>query len=216
MGERSTGARAVLSVPLVYELWSRLVGGKRGRSTLVREHVRPRAGERVLDLGCGPGELLPFLGDVRYVGVDISEQYIARARERFGERAEFRVGDATRIGPDLRGFDLVIAFGVIHHLDDAGAVRLFRGAVDALPDGGRVVTVDPTYAPGQGRAARAVIARDRGQHVRGPKEYERLAREALSTVETVVRHDLLRIPYSHCILECRSGKEAPSAERSRP
>jgi SAM-dependent methyltransferase len=156
--------------------------------------------------------MLPYLGNVGYLGVDISEQYIERARERFGERAEFRVGDATRLASDLRDFDLVIAFGVLHHVDDNGAVRLFRGSAEALADGGRVVTVDPTYAPGQGRAARAILARDRGRHIRGPKEYERLARDALSTVETTVRHDLLRIPYSHCILEGRFRRECPSAE----
>ena len=57
----------------------------------------------MLDLGCGPGELLPYLGDVHYIGVDVSEEYIASAKESFGTRAEFRVGDATVLDSDLRG-----------------------------------------------------------------------------------------------------------------
>jgi hypothetical protein len=44
---------------------------------------------------------------MRYVGVDVSDRYIARARDAFGDRAEFRVGDATRLDDDLRHFDLV-------------------------------------------------------------------------------------------------------------
>jgi SAM-dependent methyltransferase len=185
----------------VYELWSRLVGGERSRAALVREHVRPFPGARVLDVGCGPGDLVRHLGDVRYVGVDVSEPYIERARRLYGDRAEFRVGDATDLDDDLRGFDFVLAFGVVHHLDDEGAHRLFAGAGRALAPGGRVVAVDPAFANGQPRAARFVISRDRGNNVRTAEAYARLAEGALRDVTVRTRGDLLRIPYTHCVLE---------------
>jgi ubiquinone/menaquinone biosynthesis C-methylase UbiE len=40
---------------------------------------------RVLDIGCGPGTLIPFLGDHLggYVGIDHNPRYIERARGRF-------------------------------------------------------------------------------------------------------------------------------------
>jgi SAM-dependent methyltransferase len=204
MSETTTGVRGILSSPLVYELWISLVGGERQRRTLTRDHFRPATGDRVLDLGCGPAELLPHLGDVSYVGIDISERYIAAADERYGERGDFRVGDATRIDPDLTGFELVLAFGVLHHIDDEGVRRMFAGAARALKPEGRMVTVDPVFAESQHRAARAVISRDRGQHVRTVETYVPLAETAFGSVQPVVRHDLLRIPYSHCILECRT------------
>jgi SAM-dependent methyltransferase len=204
MSETTTGVRGILSSPFVYELWISLVGGERQRRTLTREHFRPTAGDRVLDLGCGPAELLPHLGDVGYAGIDISERYIEAAGERYDGRGDFRVGDATRIDPDLTGFDLVLAFGVLHHIDDDGVRRMFAGAARALKPDGRMVTVDPVFVAGQSRAAHAVIARDRGQHVRTVESYARLAESAFGSVEPVVRHDLLRIPYSHCILECRT------------
>jgi SAM-dependent methyltransferase len=204
MSERTTGFRAVLSRPAVYELWSRLVGGERSRSTLVREHVRPWPGARVLDLGCGPGDLVRHLGEVRYVGVDVSEPYIERARRLYGDRAEFRVGDATRLGDDLRGFDIVVAFGVLHHLDDEGARRLFDNAAAALGEGGRLVAVDPTFEEDQHLVARYVIARDRGRHVRTPGEYARLAQETFPGATAASRSDLLRIPYTHCVLESKT------------
>jgi SAM-dependent methyltransferase len=204
MGETTTGMRAVLSHPSVYELWSRVVGGRHARSTLIGEYIRPKSGSRILDLGCGPGELLSHLPDsVSYLGVDVSREYIGRAQERFAERAEFRVGDATAVDNDLRDFDLVTAFGVLHHLDDAGAQDLFRGAANALAPAGRVVTVDPTFAEGQSRIARAIISRDRGQHVRTVDTYAALANEFFSEVVPVVPTNILRIPYTHCILECR-------------
>jgi SAM-dependent methyltransferase len=199
------GIRGVLAVPQAYEAWSRVVGGANGRSVLVRDYVRPQPGARVLDLGCGPGELIDHLGDVHYVGIDISAGYIARARQAFGDRAEFRVGDATRLDEDLRDFDLVLAFGVLHHLDDQSASRLLGGAETALNHGGRFVSVDPAVVSDDRAAARLLVSWDRGGHVRGPAGYKRLADSAFGRVRCDVRRDLLRIPYTHCVLECDGG-----------
>jgi SAM-dependent methyltransferase len=205
MSQVTTGLRSVLSRPEVYELWSRAVGGEHGRSSLIREYVRPAADARILDLGCGPGELLEYLPtSVTYVGVDISTEYIARARERFGTRAEFRVGDATEAEPDLGTFDLVLAFGVLHHLDDAQVQALFAAAAGVLTPGGRAVMVDPAFDAAQSRAARMVIERDRGQHVRTRDAYAALARTSFAHVTATVRENLLRIPYTHCVLECQA------------
>ena len=206
-----SGVRGILSSPSVYELWSSLVGGEQGRSAIVHEHVRPGPGARVLDLGCGPGELAGLLQNTRYVGVDISEQYIARARHEYGERAEFRIGDATRLDKDLRDFDVVLAFGVLHHLDDEQALRLLEAAKAALARGGRFVSVDPALALDAGVIARLLVSWDRGDHVRAPAEYTRLAETAFDSVQCDVRRDLLRIPYSHCVLECESAQIRPNA-----
>jgi SAM-dependent methyltransferase len=204
MSEITSGVRSVLARPGVYELWSRLVGGEHGRTALLEQYARPQPDERILDLGCGPGELLAYLPHgVDYLGVDLSADYIARARERHGDRAQFEVGDATKF--DLAGrarFGLVLAFGVVHHLDDRQAQGLFEGAGRALSSGGRLVTVDPVFAEGQSRLAQAIIERDRGQHVRDEEGYASIARAAFENVAVTIRHDLLRIPYSHCVLEC--------------
>jgi SAM-dependent methyltransferase len=197
--------RGILSSPRVYELWSRVVGGERGRRTVVRDYVRPRPGARLLDLGCGPGELVSFLGAVQYVGVDVSDAYVARARKAFGNRAQFRVGDATHLDRDLRDFDVVLAFGVIHHFDDESARRLLEGAKGALRAGGRFVAVDPARIAKAPVPARVLVSWDRGAHVRSPTEYERLAEGVFEDVRCEVRRDLLRIPYTHCVLECAAA-----------
>jgi SAM-dependent methyltransferase len=167
----------------------------------VRDYIKPVTGMRVLDLGCGPGSLLADLGDVQYVGIDADRGYINRARRRFGGLGEFRVADATTLEDGLGEFELVVAIGLLHHVDESAARRMFSETATVLVPGGRVVTVDPTFVPSQSPFARAVIGRDRGIYVRSPDEYARLARTTLGDVRSEVRTDLLRIPYTHCVLE---------------
>jgi SAM-dependent methyltransferase len=209
-GQATTGLRAMLSVPAVYQLWSRALGGHRARSTIVDAYLSGHQQGRVLDLGCGTGDMLEHLPAVSYVGIDISPHYIARARTRFVERdAEFHVADATTFRPEPGEFDVVLATGVLHHLDDAQALELLRTAASALRPTGRLLAVEPTFTIGQNRFARALIARDRGQHVRTPEQYAALAKSAFGWARTSVRQDLLRVPYTHCVLE--SGGESPES-----
>src|SRR4051812_29761780 len=200
--EVTSGLRAILSHPVVYQSFAWLVGGDRSRELLIRDHVRPEAGIKMLDIGCGPGEMFAHMPALQYTGLDISESYIEHARERFGDRADFRVASGAELPSDLEGYDLAIAIAVLHHLDDDQARSLLAGAAAALAPGGRFVAVDCVYAPGQSRAARAVISRDRGQHVRTAEGYTALAETAFGSVRAIRRDDLLRIPYTHLILEC--------------
>lgn len=99
-------------------------------------------------------------------------------------------------------FDIILAIGVVHHLDDGEAAELFRVAVDSLSAGGRLVTFDGVYVNGQSPIARFLLSQDRGRYVRRQSEYERLAHTAFVAVESHVTHDFIAIPYSHLIMEC--------------
>jgi SAM-dependent methyltransferase len=200
--------RNLLAYARVYSLFARAVGAERGRRLHIERYVRARAGDRVLDIGCGPADMLKALPAVEYVGFDSSAAYIESARKRFGPRGQFHV---ERLGLDeirkYAGFDLVLATGVLHHLNDSEAVELFRVAQAALKPGGRLVTLDGCFKPGQSRIARQLLEMDRGEHVREEAAYVALARRVFPRVDHCVTTDLLRIPYTHLILEC-SGKNS--------
>jgi SAM-dependent methyltransferase len=113
-----------------------------------------------------------------------------------------RVSGGARLVDGRGGFDIVLATGVLHHLDDEEARELFRTAREALRPGGRLVTLDGCYVDGQSRMARYLLSRDRGKFVRAPEAYVRLARSQFEDVQASVRDDLLRIPYTHVALVC--------------
>lgn len=74
---------------------------------------------RVLDLGCGNGDLLAELGPQQGVGVDISARMIEMARRRHPE-LEFIQGDAETVDIECQ-FDVVVAVNLIGELDDVYA-----------------------------------------------------------------------------------------------
>ncbi len=196
----------ILRAPGVYSAFRRAIGTERSWRVYLNEYVRPATEEKVLDIGCGPADVLQYLPEVDYTGVDISAEYIESAKKKFGKGRRFLCADASSfsLNGEQGTFDLVLATGVIHHLTDDEAGRLFHFARLALRPGGRFVTFDGCYVPKQSSIARWVLSNDRGKFVRARVEYERLASAAFPKVEGYLRHDLLRIPYTHLIMRCRN------------
>jgi SAM-dependent methyltransferase len=86
------------------------------------------AGLRVLDLGAGEGGLsLEFAArGARVVCVEGRRMNIAKAEfaaSALGLSIDFRCHDVRRLG-DAERYDLVLCFGLLYHLDPAGAVGL--------------------------------------------------------------------------------------------
>src|SRR5438132_671516 len=84
--------RNLLAIAAGYRLFLGFLG-TRFHEVYIRDYVRPERGERVLDIGCGPGEIMVFLPSVDYLGIDINPRYVEAATERFGACGQFRCED---------------------------------------------------------------------------------------------------------------------------
>ncbi|HVA80950.1 MAG TPA: methyltransferase domain-containing protein [Candidatus Binataceae bacterium] len=111
----------------------------------------PFAREReitVLDLGAGTGLLSAFVAfsypRARIVMVDISDEMLAQARERFeagGARFSFEVADYGE-GRITGRYDAIISALSIHHLSDEKKRVVYAQAYAALNEGGILVNAD--------------------------------------------------------------------------
>jgi arsenite methyltransferase len=122
-----------------------------------RDHVlrelAPRAGERILDIGCGPGhlafEIAARVGPrgAAY-GVDVSEHMLAiarvrRARVATGVRIELQSADATALPFEAATFDAAVATQTYEFVEDIGrsVAELYR----VLRPGGRALILDTDW-----------------------------------------------------------------------
>jgi ubiquinone/menaquinone biosynthesis C-methylase UbiE len=147
------------------------IGDAVRRRRLVRAALAAAPGERILDVGCGPGfycaELLDEVGaDGRIVGLDGSPHMLALARRRCEghDNVEFHEADATALPVADASFDGAICVQVLEYVADtpSGLAELYR----VLRPGGRVVVWDIDWATvswhsaDPARMARALTAWD--------------------------------------------------------
>lgn len=210
MSEVRSGVRHLLAIPVVYNLFQNLVGANAWRRSVVSRELKSvltdnQRGLRILDIGCGTGDVLSYLPPhVEYVGFDRNHAYIASAQNRYKARHARFVCEELTVNYDSHeeGFDVVLALGLLHHLDDATAHSLFSTARQRLKPNGFLLTLDPLYAVEQSRIAHYIISKDRGTNVRTQLEYCVLAERVFGKVDFQVDHDPLRIPYTGITMIC--------------
>jgi ubiquinone/menaquinone biosynthesis C-methylase UbiE len=187
------------------------------------ELLRAVQGALVADVGCGAGRAVAELAEqgIRAIGIDVSEQMITLARERWPS-GEFRVGDAYALplgNGEAAGYR---ADKVIHALADPG--RALAEARRILASGGRIVLCgqdwDTFVIDSSDPELTRAIVRNRGQQVPSPRaarQYRNLLldagfRDATAEVHTGVFTDGSFLPVLTRLAEvcCEHGAITPA------
>lgn len=184
--------------PRIYHAFQFHLGFFESRRYSIQHYLPDSPALRILDIGCGPGQITQILPAqvVNYVGFDTDRRYIEFARRNFGDKYEFRCEEfsAKSVG-DLQ-FDVVMMNGLLHHLPDSVADTVLRESAAVLVDDGQLLAIDSCLYRGQGRLDRWLNANDRGKFVRAPQAYDQLVARHFERVDVDVRADLARVPFS--------------------
>ncbi len=189
-----------MEVPLVYDWFQHGLERSRTRDWFAGQVLQPRPGQRVLDIGCGTAAVLEQLGECDYVGIDHNPEYIKKARENFGTNGEFQCIDINDAKfKEFGTFDTVLLLRVLHHLNDDEAKQLVKAIPAVMKPAGTLVTVDCALEKGQHPVARLLAKLDRGRYARNTDHYRSLIEPTFTVQEEIIRHDLLKVPYTHAI-----------------
>jgi ubiquinone/menaquinone biosynthesis C-methylase UbiE len=121
--------------------YHRLSDPQRGWGLRVLDRLQPRAGEHILDIGCGTGRLTSDItrraAGVRVVGIDPSASMLRLASEHLQESVALVQADGTAL-PFGEAFDAVFSTAAFHWIPDHD--RLFAEIHRVLRPGGRLVS----------------------------------------------------------------------------
>jgi len=173
------------------------------------ERLRPRPGNRILDVGCGEGLAEVAIGrlhlsQVSLVGVDIAPDKVLQARREtaaHNQRVALAAGDAVQLPFQTGIFDSTYCVAVLQHVRDVEAAVSELARVTR--DNGRVVVVEPdnaaryvySSAPSGSLVFTSAAAlfsavsqmrRDPGEAVIGPTIAERFVRHGIEPMEVHV------------------------------
>lgn len=164
-----------------WSLWNRK--SERELDRLFRERIGPDT--RILELAPGTGiNIRRLLRRGRefgsYLGIDASEEMLARARAKVADAAgiELRLGDVTELAALPGAFDFVVSTWMLSHLDEPTAV--IRDAVAHLAPGGSAVFVFLTEP--RGRLLAAIV-----RAIGGPFSYRCVSLEPILALDHVER-----------------------------
>ena len=182
----------------MYQLLQAGGGFFSARVKAINQYLELRPAQRVIDIGCGPGHILPKLPrGVIYDGFDVDEKYIRFANRHFGHLGKFhcRIFDADA-AKEFGPADAVMMNGVLHHLDDESFAKTALAIRSVLRPGGFLFTFDGVYIPGQSAIGKWLLDNDRGKFIRDEHGYRELLMRFFDKTEFHVRRDLIRVPLS--------------------
>jgi SAM-dependent methyltransferase len=202
--------KSVLQNGAMYHLFQVAVGAFSARVSMMRRYLHLQAGQRVIDIGCGPGHILTKMPEgVIYDGFDMECDYIDFANQHFGNKGSFHcrlfdIDAVSEFGPA----DIVMMNGVLHHMDDDSARMTVSLIEKILKPGGTFFALDGVYTAGQGAIAKWFLDNDRGKFVRTEAAYRAIFLASFPSCEIYLHDDLLRIPYSLAISLCRKAGQS--------
>lgn len=145
----------------------------------------PRPGFRVVDLGCGTGQLSLPLAErgARVLAVDVSPEMIRRLERNASDRSLPSIAGLAAPIENLSlpagSVDLVVTSYALHHLRDREKSRVVAAAYDWLRPGASLVVADMMFGRGATSQDRAIIkSKVRVLARRGPGGWWRILKNA--------------------------------------
>jgi ubiquinone/menaquinone biosynthesis C-methylase UbiE len=140
-----------LGAPRVYDTFVDLffLGRRRSTYQALIAAAGVQSGQRVLDVGCGPGYLARLLAQAvgpagQVVGIDPSPEMIAYASRKAGgaTNCQFQVGTAESLELPSEHFDVVMSSLVMHHLPEDLRGPALREMRRVLRPGGTLLVAE--------------------------------------------------------------------------
>ena len=202
MSQRSGTFYNFLNNPIIYKIVQKVMSGTSFRANIIKKNIKKKK-LKILDIGCGPAEILALIPECEYYGYDIDTRSINYAKKKFNKKNHhfFNKRFNEREIKKLPKFDYVIFFGILHHLNDSEIKKLLNLCKKKMKKKSKLLTGDPVIIENQNIIARNLILRDRGKNVRKKKDYIKILKKYFKNVKPKITHQFF-IPYTWFATVC--------------
>ena len=203
MSQRTSSLYNFINNPIVYIIFQRIMSGTSFRKKIIKNNIK-KNNIKVLDIGCGPAEILQYIPEATYYGYDIDKRSILYAKNKYKNKKHnffckhFSKNELNK----LPKFDYVILFGILHHLNDKEINDILCLCKKAMKKNATLLTEDPIFIENQNLIARFLISRDRGMNVRKKQNYIHLINKHFNNIKSKITRQFF-IPYTWFSMICK-------------
>jgi SAM-dependent methyltransferase len=169
---------SILERAAVYRAWQAPFAEQKFAPILEKNGLR--GVRRVLDVACGPGTNSQHFTHLDYLGIDINENYIRNARQKYGR--DFRAVDARKLDDVCREpFDFILVNSFLHHLNNKDVTDVLSSLESGLSQDGHIHILE-LVLPENRSIARLLAHWDRGDFARPLPEWQTLFSKVFTQV----------------------------------
>lgn len=203
MSQKTSGIYKLLSNPYFYLFSQKVMFATSFRKNLIKKMIKKK-NVKVLDIGCGPGNILESLPKSEYFGYDINSSYINYAKKKYGKGGKFFCKKFSKHDlKKLPKFDHVLLLGILHHMNDKEVNRLILLIKKVLKKNGKLITLDGVFINNQNPIAKFLLKMDRGQHIRSKNKYLSILKKKFKKIQAKIYHNSF-IPYTLIAMNCKN------------
>ena len=192
----------ILNFPFMYQLLQTICLTENFRKNVITEKIKSD-NQIILDIGCGPGNMIKYLKFVKYYGFDSDKNYIDYAKNKYKECSFFLEEFSLKSTKKIEKVDTVLLSGLLHHLSDDEIKELMSAIKLSVKKKFQIIILDPVIYEKQNSIARFLIKNDRGKFVRDEIAYLKLFKEFQLNYKHKIHHQKI-VPYTWIVSEITS------------
>ena len=194
--------KRILAYPRIYNLYQKLIGSNAYLERFSKKFINAKECEKILDMGCGTANILPFLGTgIKYWGIDFSQKYIDYASKKYLNQT-FICGNICEKNNLNDNFDIIISKGVMAGLNDEQLLKMFDVIVALSNKKTKIILSDMNYRNDASFFEKFIQSNERNKELRSKDDYIKLISQKFNIDKMTELHNVYRIPYSRIVFEC--------------
>jgi SAM-dependent methyltransferase len=174
------------------------------REKIIYKLIKNKKNLNVLDIGCGPANILKKLSLINYYGYDIEINHINHAQKNFRSK-NFHFFDKIFSEKEifnLPKFDFVLLLGIIHHLNNNEVKKILILIKRVLKKNGKLLILDNVLTQNQNFVAKYLIKKDKGNNIRNLNKYKLFLQKDY-LIENIKINQQKFIPYTWLTISCK-------------